>query len=221
MNKTIMLDLEKKGLILVPGGNIFIPISLGNHYYSKKILRRLMDDFVAKSRLSVIFVCDRLRFLSYKIRGVADDEMIKARISVQLDQIISALVEAGVKSHGNAILADWEFIQDDHQHTRLLSRLNELIERSPILQRQVDTYAARMIHSFRGKIENLHYQRQYLIEETALSIYMTEIRGFNVELYRRGMGLVDALYRESSDELMLMLGKSKLDRQFIALEGLL
>jgi len=27
-----------------------------------------MDDFVAKSRLSVIFVCDRLRFLSYKIR---------------------------------------------------------------------------------------------------------------------------------------------------------
>jgi len=36
MNKTIMLDLEKKGLILVPGGNIFIPISLGNHYYSKR-----------------------------------------------------------------------------------------------------------------------------------------------------------------------------------------
>ena len=50
-------------------------------------------------------------------------------------------------------------------------------------------------------------QRQYVIEETALSLYMTEMRGFNVEVYRRGMGFVDDCYRERLAELMALVGQ--------------
>jgi hypothetical protein len=47
---------------------------------------------------------------------------------------------------------------------------------------------------------------------------MTEIRGFGIEVYWRGMGFVDALYRERPAELMSLLGNSKLDRKFVSLE---
>jgi hypothetical protein len=67
--------------------------------------------------------------------------------------------------------------------------------------------------------ESIKLQRQYLIEETALSLYMTEVRGFNVEVYRKGMGFVDDLYAERPAELMLLLGKSRLDRKFVSIEN--
>jgi len=48
---------------------------------------------------------------------------------------------------------------------------------------------------------------------------MTEIRGFNVEVYRRGMGFVDDLYGERPGELMSLLEKPTLDREFISIEA--
>jgi hypothetical protein len=48
---------------------------------------------------------------------------------------------------------------------------------------------------------------------------MTEIRGYNVEVYRRGMGFVDYLYSQRPGDLMSILGKSTLDRRFISIEN--
>jgi hypothetical protein len=59
----------------VEGQNIFVPISLGNHYYSVPVLRRLVNDYIRPSNLSIILICDRLRFLSYLIRGEIDTEL--------------------------------------------------------------------------------------------------------------------------------------------------
>src|SRR5262245_50563688 len=67
--------------------NLFIPISLGNHYYSTKILRQVIAEFISRSNLSVIFLCDRLRFLSYRIRGEKDVESVNSRIQIQIDQM--------------------------------------------------------------------------------------------------------------------------------------
>ena len=33
-----------------------------------------------------------------------------------------------------------------------------------------------------------------------LSLFMTEIKGYNVDTYRRGMGFVDYLYNQRPDE---------------------
>ena len=48
---------------------------------------------------------------------------------------------------------------------------------------------------------------------------MTEVRGFNVEVYRRGMGFVDDLYSERTAEVMSLLKKSTLERKFISIEN--
>jgi hypothetical protein len=61
-------------------------------------------------------------------------------------------------------------------------------------------------------------QLEYVTEETTLSLYMTEIRGFDVEVYRRGMGFVDYLYTERASDLLILTGKFVLNREFVSLE---
>jgi tRNA-dependent cyclodipeptide synthase len=203
--------------------NLFIPISLGNHYYSSQILRRLLSDFVANSKSAVVFLCDRLRLLSYRIRGEVDIERIEANIKLQLDQLTRSLMHLGLRSYPNAKVANWLFLLDDPRYTGLLASLQDFVEKDAALHHKLEDYAGELMDRFRGLSdagfqERIALQRQYVTEETALSLYMTEIRGFNVEVYRRGMGFVDALYRERPSELMSLLGKSKLDRRFISLE---
>jgi hypothetical protein len=66
--------------------------------------------------------------------------------------------------------------------------------------------------------EGMKLQRQYVMEETALSLFMTEVYGHNLEVYRRGLGFVDYLYSDRPTTLTLITGKSQLNRRFIAIE---
>jgi tRNA-dependent cyclodipeptide synthase len=208
----------------IVGANVFVPISLGNHYYSSEVLRQVMFEFIAKSHLSVIFLCDRLRFLSYRIRGETDLRRISANIRIQLAQMTRALMKLGLKSHPNATIADWSLLEDDPRYLGVLSSLETLIREDRVLRQQTGDYAIELMNRFRGldgnnRDDRVQLQLQYVIEETALSLYMTEIRGYNVEVYRRGMGFVDYLYSQRPDDLMSILGKSTLDRRFISIEN--
>jgi tRNA-dependent cyclodipeptide synthase len=205
------------------GARMFIPISLGNHYYSSDVLHALLSHFIAKSRHSIIFLCDRLRFLSYRIRGETDEARITANIRLQLDQMTRTLINLGLNSHSNAEVVDWSFLQDDPRYAQVVESLEKLVEKDPWVQDQVDRYIAQYIVRFYAphgpqRDESFQLQRQYLIEETALSLYMTEVRGFNVEVYRRGMGFVDDLYANRAVELMALLKKSALERKFVSIE---
>jgi hypothetical protein len=89
---------------------------------------------------------------------------------------------------------------------------------------QADRYITQFVARFHSPDgpplpESIELQRRYLVEETALSLYITEIRGFNVEVYRRGMGFVDDLYFDRPSDLMQLLGKSTLERRFISIES--
>jgi len=206
------------------GTMMFIPISLGNHYYSSGVLSTLLSHFIAKSRCSVIFLCDRLRFLSYRIRGETHDSRIVANIRLQLDQMNRTLVNLGLGSHPNARVVDWSFLQDDPRYSGVVASLEQLVREDPWAQEQANRYVAQFVARFHAPDgpqlgDSAHLQRQYLIEETALSLYMTELRGFNVEVYRRGMGFVDDLYSERPAEVMSLLKKSTLERKFISIEN--
>lgn len=201
--------------------NIFIPISLGNHFYSSEILRTVMVDFVSKSRASIIFLCNRLRFLSYRIRGETDVNQINANIQLQLDQSTRALRNAGFATHSNAIVADWSFLQSDPRYPALLSSLEDFVQKDSTVRRTLGEHAIQLLSRFRERPpseESMPLQIQYILEETSLSLYMTEIRGFNVEVYRRGMGFVDYLYSQRSDDMRKLTKTSKLNRRFIAIE---
>jgi tRNA-dependent cyclodipeptide synthase len=206
------------------GAQMFIPISLGNHYYSSEILGILLSRFIAESARSVIFLCDRLRFLSYRIRGETNEAKIVANIRQQLDQMRRTLVNLGLDSHRNASVVDWSFLREDDRYSRLVAMLEKLLREDRAVREQADRYIAQFVARFLSPDgppprESIELQRQYLIEETALSLYMTEIRGFNVEVYRKGMGFVDDLYFERPADLMRLLRKSTLDRRFVSIES--
>jgi tRNA-dependent cyclodipeptide synthase len=181
-----------------------------------------LSRFIAESARSVIFLCDRLRFLSYRIRGETNEAKIVANIRQQLDQMRRTLVNLGLDSHRNASVVDWSFLREDDRYSRLVALLEKLLREDRAVQEQADRYIAQFVARFLSpdgpRRESIELQRQYLIEETALSLYMTEIRGFNVEVYRKGMGFVDDLYCERPADLMRLLGKSTLDRRFVSIE---
>jgi tRNA-dependent cyclodipeptide synthase len=208
---------------LIVGGDVFVPISLGNHYYSSAILRQVMIEFIAKSRVSVIFLCDRLRFLSYRIRGETDLERINSSIRIQLDQMTRALVNLGLDTYPNALVANWSLFQDDPRYSNLLSSLQQFVQSDIEVSRRLEEYTTQLLQHFREVArtnidDRIQYQQQYILEETALSLYMTEIRSYNIEVYRRGMGFVDYLYKERSGDLMSLMGSSILNRKFISIE---
>jgi tRNA-dependent cyclodipeptide synthase len=202
--------------------SLFIPISLGNHYYSYAILQSLLDDFIAPSNRSVVFLCDRLRFLSYLIRGETNIPCIISNTKNQVNQLTRALVNLGIQSFPHAIIADWSFCQNDEQYNRLVSDLQLMAKNNSSMRRELDNQVNRLIEIHRSKESDVarrtELQLEYVIEETALSLYMTEIRGYNVEIYRRGMGFVDYLYRRRHGDLLALTRKSVLNRKFIPLE---
>jgi tRNA-dependent cyclodipeptide synthase len=203
------------------GADMFIPISLGNHYYSSETLRRVMVEFISKSRISVIFLCDRLRFLSYLIRGETNISQINANIQIQLDQITRTLNKVGLGSYSNGTVADWSFLEEDARYAALVSSLADFARKDSAVHQTLSQHATQLLSRFRGKSlpeESMPLQIQYILEETSLSLYMTEVRGFNVEVYRRGMGFVDYLYSHRSDDVKKLMRASKLNRRFVAIE---
>ena len=208
----------------IPGGKLFIPISLGNHYYSTDILRQLICGFIAKSRVSVIFLCDRLRFISYRLRGESDPHRINAKIDLQLNQMARTLTKLGIGSLPHAMTASWSLLEADPRYGELLAALQELMLDDDDLRRHLDTFAIDLLNRF-PPVEGLEHrasmqlQREYILEETALSLFMTEIRGFNIEVYRKGQGFIDHLYRERPDALMLLTNSSGLRRKFVSIES--
>jgi tRNA-dependent cyclodipeptide synthase len=215
---------EQAGTARVVQSNLFIPISLGNHYYSRKILREVFVNFIAHSNVSIIFLCDRLRFLTYRMRGVTNLETINSKIRIQIDQMNRTLANLGLGSYPNVSIVSWSFLKEDHRYDRLLQSLQEFIHADAEVRLSLNDFAATLIARFYGLgsanlAQPTELQRQYIIEETALSLFMTEIKGYNVEVYRRGMGFVDYLYRERPSHLKLLTEKATLNRRFIALEG--
>jgi tRNA-dependent cyclodipeptide synthase len=203
----------------------FVPISLGNHYYSSAILRRIKDEIIDNSSRSAVFICDRLRSLSYQIQGETNTDHIDRVVRLQCEQFRKMLAKIGIASDPNHIVVDWSYLNREKQYSEFVLELDRFIEGDQELRKRRADYVAQQLahHSVDEGIfsqDAIGFQKQYITEETALSLYMTEIKGFNVELYRRGMGFVDYIYGHKPDDLKRFLARSELRRQFVSLEAL-
>src|SRR5262245_13767917 len=206
----------------VANRHLFVPVSLGNHYYSSVVLRNLIENLIAPSKSSIIFLCDRLRFLSYLMRGETDLNRITSNVKIQVEQMTRALLNLGIRACPHASIVDWSFCRDDDRYIRLSSNLRQLLIDDATIRRELNDHVKRLLVIHGRKGASLRHgpelQLEYIIEETALSLYMTEIRGYDVEVYRRGMGFVDYLYNERASDLLILTGKLVLNREFISLE---
>lgn len=210
------------------GRSLFLPISIGNHYYSSRILHRILEECVKVSHSSVIVLCDKLRELVHRGRGRLSEQGIRDRLNKELAELRAALRNAGIEeAEGERLsVVTWCFVEETDSYVEILHHLDRLTERdeeTSIFLEKLSREAARRFFSDQEMSANiLSIQRHYFLLETALSLTVTECLGHNLECYRRQeKGLVDFLYSSKHSELRKLLGKDTLERQFLALEDFL
>jgi len=199
---------------------LFVPISLGNHYYSGVRLRRLLHELLAPSAASVVFLCDQLRYLSYQIQGEFREEFLRKRVSLQLYQQRQALKNLGFGTHSNVSILSWADIETDEAYLKVLAKTKELAAADRTVSGEVQRLSGSLISKFGSLDEHSErtraLQAEYLIVETALSLYMNELQGFDYEVYRRGLGLIDFMYDVCPEKVRGITGSS--NRKLLALE---
>ena len=207
------------------GQRLFIPVSLGNHYYSRRVLRRIFVELVAPSQQSIVFVCDRLRELIYRGREPSDESRISGKVDREVTELRRALVNAGLDANAHAQVATWALLDQDPAYTRVLQGLENLVRQDPEVAAYTSELLGKLLLRFypgrRVSARLLEIQTRYTIVETALSLFVTEKLGFNVECYRRREdGLIVFVYARKRTELRRILGKDSLERRFLPLEDL-
>ncbi len=207
------------------GKRYFIPMSIGNHYYSNRVLTRILFEVTPVSSESIIFVCDRLRQLVLRARGVLDEDEIARRVRNEVAQVRRRLVNCGMGDIPNVIVGTWDLLDQDPAFQRIRSALEEVadtcLDVRAFLRQLVVSLVGTHFEQTNVDERLTAIQTEYVLEETALSLFMTEVMGYRVEFYRRmDTGLIVFLYQQRPELLNRMLGKPDLDRTFVSLEAL-
>ncbi len=203
---------------------LFIPISLGNHYYTNKILKWIMVEVASLSSEAVFFICDKLRYLTYKIRKIEDDQKINLKVETEVHQFKQRLKNCGIENYQNYKIATWSFVSGYRSYHHILNALGIIARNDADVDAYLNHRASCLIDLiFNGRSNQYNHsiQKQYIIEETALSLFMTEIYGTNYELYRRmDEGLIVYLYQNKLAEVKDILFGRIPKRTFVSLENL-
>lgn len=197
----------------------FIPVSLGNPFYSSRRVELIVERYVITSRASIFFVCDRLRYLALKAQGEED-----AKASIRVLKITSdtvRMIEKSTSIVGSRVrVVTWEFVECKPMYRDLVIEIERMLEVDEEVKAFFSQYLKHLVWKFYsvGDQNTWQWQRRYIVEETAVSIYMTEVAGYNHELYvRHEYGLVDFLYKFRREALRSFLGKKRLMRRFVDL----
>ncbi|WDE07495.1 hypothetical protein SG34_011770 [Thalassomonas viridans] len=210
--------------MITKNDTVFIPISLGNHYYSTKVLEFIKSYVLPLCSNAQILICDQLRVIIYKMRNVGSHDFISAKVDKEVAQFKRTLNNCGIPNKTTEINT-WELVSDSLSYHGILSNVEALVANNPVLRDYVHSLANKLIIRFLNSeqvnAETLLLQKFYIIEETAISLYMTEIYGAQIELYRREEeGLIKYLYKYHTPELKEILHKPVLNRTFISLESI-
>lgn len=200
----------------------FYPISLGNHYYTNNVLTGIKDRVSINFQENMLVICDHLRYLSYKMRGI-DTDIIEKKIVNEVSQFQKTLKNCGYDSSRITI---------ENMSSLICSEIYLKIERGIFKlikdEEQVFDYLNELSMFTLDKFEgseirnNIDVQIQYFVSETAMSIYVTECLGFENEYYKQfDRGLVVIVYEKYNNYLKRILGTDVLSRKFYSLKDIL
>ncbi len=180
----------------------------------------MLSELLIPSSEAVVFLCDKLRFLSYRIQGENREDDIKKKVALQLYQQTQTLKNLGFADYGNIQIKSWSDVEASIEFQHVLLKTRDLVKNDVIVNNEVLRLSSSLISQF-ARVEDHSdetqaLQSEYLLLETALSIYMNEVVGFDYEVYRRGLGLIDFLYEIRPAEVLRIAGSC--NRKLLALE---
>lgn len=200
----------------------FFPISLGNHYYTNDILINIRNDIAVDYGNSIVVICDHLRYLSYKIRGI-ETEVIEKKIEKEVDEFNKRLSNCGYGNSGIDIENMSSFLSEN-KFLDIQRRILTLINNQEQIFKYINELSMFILDKNKSEVDvkNIDTQLQYFISETALSLYVTEILRFHDEFYKQfDRGLVVILYEKYTNDLKRILDKTILNRKFYSLKEII
>jgi hypothetical protein len=203
----------------------FIPISIGNRFYTSKRVRKIGEMFLADAAAAVIIPCDILKFFAYLAqRGISDGEA-ELRASRESLNVIGMLRNCGVEKMGNTRIYPMSNFYSDSEFLYFIDEFEKAVNSSRAaseLDRLVDLFINQFYDPDERTESTECIQRQNVLHAAGMGIYVTEILGYRSELYKQSEGLLQTyLYEFCPDVLRSLLGKSQLDRQFVGLAAIL
>ena len=204
--------------------SLFIPISLGNHYYTKYRLKRIIHEAASKSIHSVFFLCDELRRISYRLGGEQDDESIDRKVHKQVAELKAAIGNSGGNDRSNISVWTSEDITDQPMILKIEKEVFNFMNYNDTL-RESASNECRRIHNRLGIYSGLNdmslqLECEYLSSEVSLSLYMNEYLKFDYELYRKNGGFIDLFYSVGNTFIASLFGKTP-QREFVSIERML
>ena len=195
--------------------NAYFPISLGNHYYSNDILISIKDSISIHHEKSLVLICDHLRYLSYKLKGLSN-EVIDEKIQKEVREFKARLANCGY-NYSNIKTETMSSYLDNTVFVNLQKEIQNLIYQNKLLFDYLNNLSLLALDKNNNTQEsgNKDIQIQYFISETSLSIYITEVLGYENEYYKQlDRGLIVILYEKYERSLEKIIEQNKLNRKF-------
>ncbi len=200
----------------------FVPIALGDHYYSDDALTTIRDTITKRHGECLLVICDYLRHLAYQIRGNSSG-IIEKRILMEVHEFMKRLRRCGFYRYGIRSMSMMSFVYRP-AYLHIQDRICKLIRDEPLLLEFLAEHSVFTLAKFDNpnNPDNRDTQIRYFVSETTLGIYLTEILGYENEYYGVfDRGLIVLLYENYQQNLLSIINKNKLDRKFHSLSGIM
>ena len=203
--------------------SIFLPICLySKNYKLKENVKYVFKNYIIPSKSSLILICDDLHAYNLIIRGIASqaDAFIKAKMQGENLKKMILNVKKKFTELENFELLSWNDLSSQFSFKRILTGVEDHLYKDSELEKQVIQFIITNIQKFNGRVNlsNKKWERRYLLEEIAMSIYVTEIKGYWLEFWDSPpdphcADPIGFLYKERPDIVKRLVGKNKLNRK--------
>jgi len=199
----------------------FCPISIGNHYYSRRRMAQIVERFLRAADASLILVCDTLRYLAYVANPEISEESAAKKAARETRELERMIGNAGATELESCRVARLSTFCEQEEFTLFVDRFaatfGKLKDVNQEIENLVSYYLNRYYNRHNSEVELV--ERRNIILAASISLYCTELLGYSRELYKQiEGGLQPFLYSHRAEQLREFLGKKALERQFIELQ---
>lgn len=204
------------------GHNAFVPISLASPFYTRDVIRYLWSMYLVHYSSALFVPCDGLRYLTYEGRGEQHPERLVEQQVQDTQNLIRSVVEGlqrtrSLPSYEIKLLSE---IATTTGFQQTVGSLCDIIASRDSVSLEFKKYCKFWARKMFGRTSKriMNIQNKYIIEETALSIYVTEFLGYTDEFYAKGDQMfVNWMYKNVPNDLQNMLKGAQPKREFIEL----
>ncbi|WP_395173498.1 hypothetical protein [Roseibium alexandrii] len=171
----------------------FIPISVGNPVFTRDATEKLIARAEDLSQDVIIVVCDSLRIIANRLRSDQTQQEAITKARKATDDTIQMLKKLKTKSDRTRILKSSEFCEEFE-----FKNIEENVRKTTISNDILLNYISAVVLEYMRRIQidstvkNTLLETEYVLHETAISIYCTSVLKYNFEIYKDGgNGFID------------------------------